>query len=361
MAEFFTVEHFRSFFELFSDPVWVVNRDLRLVYLNPAAMAKFGCKADNALGKRCHQALFENHGRCPFCSFEEVFAGREARVSNFTLLDTDGRNHVYALSHYPCAGYLGVVDYVVAVCVDKTEAADLFSEISRLQGLAAMGEYSAELSHEIRNPLNSIAIQMSLLQKMAGRLDSETAASFLRVVEVVRAESDRLNTLAGDFLKMQKSRCLRLEDCNPFVEVAGVAELLAEEARRVRIDIRLSFEGEGPCLRADRDKLRQAFMNLMKNAVEALSESETADAFLEIKGYYDDRLVSLSFADNGPGIPFSRQARIFDLFYTTKTCGTGIGLHLCRDIIRAHDGEISFVSDDQGTVFKVVLPVGANP
>lgn len=97
-------------------------------------------------------------------------------------------------------------------------------------------------------------------------------------------------------------------------------------------------------------------MNLMKNALEALVESGVEKAFLKVEGLIENGFVVLTFADNGPGIPFARQAKIFDLFYTTKTCGTGIGLHLCRDVIRAHDGEISFVSDEKGTVFRVVLP-----
>ncbi len=356
MADFFSRYHFRSFLEAFADPIWVVNQNFRLVYMNPVAAKKFSLNIDHVVGKHCHRALFENSSPCPFCSLELVFSSGVAHSNNFTLLDTDGQNHVYSLSNYPCSGGDGEVDYVLAVCVDKTEGADLFAEISRLQGLAAMGEYSAELSHEIRNPLNSIEIQMSLLQRMASRLVSDEARAFLKVVEVVRAESRRLNSLAGDFLKIQKSRCLVLAVCDPFVVACKVAELLREEARAAHVDIRLQLDAGPISLLADSDKLQQAFMNLMKNALEALVESGVEKAFLKVEGLIENGFVVLTFADNGPGIPFARQAKIFDLFYTTKTCGTGIGLHLCRDVIRAHDGEISFVSDEKGTVFRVVLP-----
>ncbi|MCD6293318.1 MAG: HAMP domain-containing histidine kinase, partial [Deltaproteobacteria bacterium] len=206
-------------------------------------------------------------------------------------------------------------------------------------------------------PLNSIEIQMSLLQRMAARLPEPDAASFLKVVDVVRAESRRLNSLAGDFLQMQKSRRLLLTDCDPFSVVRNVAQLLHEEALAAQVDIRLRLSDEVVCLRADSDKLQQAFMNLMKNALEALAEGDIAGAFLTVEGRLEDGQVVLVFIDNGPGIPFARQAKIFNLFYTTKTCGTGIGLHLCRDVIRAHDGEISFVSDEKGTLFTVVLPL----
>lgn len=356
MADFFSRYHFRSFLEAFADPVWVVNRKFRLVYMNPAAEKKFSLTVDNAVGKYCHQILFENSSPCPFCLAEQVFSSGEARSTNFTLLDTDGRNHVYSLSNYPCSGGAGEVDYVLAVCLDKTEGADLFAEISRLQGLAAMGEYSAELSHEIRNPLNSIEIQMSLLQRMASRLPSVKGAAFLKMVDVVRAESRRLNSLAGEFLEIQKSRRLLLAPCDPFAVLSDVAQLLDEEARAAGVDICLCLVGESVFLRADGDKLQQAFMNLMKNGLEALLEGAVADPFLEVECRVEESRVVLTFADNGPGIPFAQQAKIFDLFYTTKSCGTGIGLHLCRDLICAHDGQLSFVSDEKGTVFTVILP-----
>ncbi len=356
MVDFFSRYHFRSFLESFRDPVWVVNRALRLLYMNPAALEKFSLRGDDAIGKLCHQALFENPSACPFCSMEQLFSSGEKTHSNFTLLDTDGRNHVYSLNNYPLIGSRGKVDYGLAVCVDKSEGADLFAEISRLQGLAAMGEYSAELSHEIRNPLNSIEIQMSLLQRMAARFEGTEGDAFLRVVEVVRAESRRLNSLAGDFLKMQQSRCLTLSDCDPFAELEKVVEVLREEARDKGISVRVNLESKTIKLRADSEKLQQAFMNLIKNAFEALFEGQTANPVLEISGRVQEKRLLLSFSDNGPGIPYAAQVKIFDLFYTTKASGTGIGLHLCRDVIKAHGGELSFVSDDNGTTFTIALP-----
>ncbi len=357
MVDFFSRYHFRSFLEAFTNPVWVVNRSFRLIYMNPAALAKFSVKSDYVIGKLCHQALFENASACPFCTLEQVFATGKSSHVNFTMLDIDGRNHVYSLTNHPLLGSNGEVDYGLAVCVDKSEGADLFAEISRLQGLAAMGEYSAELSHEIRNPLNSIEIQMSLLQRMANRFATAEADAFLKVVEVVRAESRRLNSLAGDFLQMQKGRCLTLSDCDPYAAVNKVVEILHEEALSHKIEVHLELENDPVVLRADSEKLQQAFMNLMKNAFEALVEAETLNPCLEISGWTVDKQVVLSFSDNGPGIPYTRQAKIFDLFYTTKACGSGIGLHLCRDVIKAHDGELSFVSDENGTTFKVVLPL----
>ncbi len=352
MADFFAREHFHSFLEHFIDPVWVVDSSFRLVYLNPAAGRRFPAAA----GGFCYRALFENPRPCPFCCLRRVFVAGEPVHSTFTLLAADGKNHVYSLSSYPCRGADGRVEYLLAVCVDKTEGADLFAELSRLQGLAAMGEYSAELSHEIRNPLNSIEIQMALLQRMAARLPTDHGDAFLRVVEVVRQESRRLNCLAADFLQLKKSRSLNLQTCDLAAVLEATIAALAGEAESAGVDIRLEVPQRPLELRADSDKLQQAFVNLLKNSLEALAEAFSPDPAVVVRVRCRPGGLELDFSDNGPGIPFASQARIFDLFYTTKNFGTGIGLYLTREIIRAHDGELIFSSNEQGTVFTVSLP-----
>jgi signal transduction histidine kinase len=357
MADFFAREHFHSFLENFIDPVWVVDSSFRLVYLNPAAARRFQAGSEVAAGRFCYRALFENPRPCPFCSLRRVFASGKPEHSTFTLLAADGKNHVYALSCYPCRGAEGRIEYLLAVCADKTEGADLFAEISRLQGLAAMGEYSAELSHEIRNPLNSIEIQMALLQRMAARLPEEHGGAFLKVVEVVRQESRRLNCLAADFLQLKKSRSLNLQACDLARILEQTTAALAGEIDRAGVELELD-PGDRPLrLRADADKLQQAFVNLVKNSLEALAGAAVVAPRIGIRALVDEnRRIRIDFSDNGPGIPFERQPRIFDLFYTTKSFGTGIGLYLTREIIRAHDGELTFSSAGQGTVFSVLLP-----
>ena len=356
MADFFAREHFRSFLESFTDPVWVVNSSFRLVYLNPAAGRHFKAGPESASGGFCYRALFENPRPCPFCSLRRVFASGEPVHSTFTLLAADGKNHVYSLSCYPCRGGEKRVEYLLAVCADKTEGADLFAEISRLQGLAAMGEYSAELSHEIRNPLNSIEIQMALLQRMASRLPDDHGAAFLKVVEIVRQESRRLNGLAADFLQLKKSRSLDLELCDLTVILEKTVAVLAGEAESSGVGIKLEIDEPLPKLRVDSDKLQQAFVNLVKNSFEALAEASSPAPEIVIRARLEAGRIRLDFRDNGPGIPFACQPRVFDLFYTSKSFGTGIGLYLTREIIRAHDGELTFRSNERGTVFTVSLP-----
>jgi signal transduction histidine kinase len=236
---------------------------------------------------------------------------------------------------------------------DITRPAGLLAEISQLKGLAEMGKYAAELTHEIRNPLNSIEIQMTILSRLLTRLPNGLRDEVAGVVDIVRQENRRLNTLAGDFLTIRKSRQLslsRFDVVNLLREV--VVQLGPEAAGR---GVALAAGGmDAGMVEGDREKLKQALINLVHNAIEAAAGVCGAAVRLACDGTDDGLKITVS--DNGPGIPYEHQAKIFELFYTTKAFGTGLGLHVSRDIVAAHGGRLTFVSDPSGTVFTIRLP-----
>ncbi len=345
----------RAVLDSIEEPLWIIDRRFRVVDGNRAAVARLPDGSGEVRGGRCHRLIFAQTEVCPFCCLEEVFRCGRSRKTNFSLLDQDGKNHVLELSFCPVQEEAGVVSFCLVIFRDITENVGLFAEISRLQGLAAMGRYASELTHEIRNPLHSIEIQMTLLQRLVAGLPPATRDRVEEIIQVVRLENQRLNSLAGEFLQVKKSRELALSLVPVDELLHHIVDLVAAEPSRCRIEVELPEAGRPMLVRGDRDKLTQAFLNLVKNGLEALAGSP--DPRLRIKVVVAGEFVQVTFTDNGPGIPYENQPKIFKLFYTTKSTGTGIGLYLCRDIIEAHGGAISFVSDAQGTTFTVRLPL----
>jgi signal transduction histidine kinase len=230
----------------------------------------------------------------------------------------------------------------------------LLAEISQLKGLAEMGKYAAELTHEIRNPLNSIEIQMTILSRLVNRLPNGLRDEVAGVVDIVRQENRRLNTLAGDFLTIRKSRRLSLSRFDVVNLLREVVAQLAPEAEGRGVALAVVGGMDNGMAEGDREKLKQALINLVHNAIEAAAGAYGAAVRLACDGTDDGLKITVS--DNGPGIPYEHQAKIFELFYTTKAFGTGLGLHVSRDIVAAHGGRLTFVSDSSGTVFTIRLP-----
>ncbi|MEA3240586.1 MAG: ATP-binding protein [Pseudomonadota bacterium] len=337
-----------------ADSIYIINRRYQIVCLNQAASRRVDKENSAIIGNQCHRMIFDQAVPCPFCRLDKVFAAGESEKTNFSLLDTDGRNHVFELSFYPILEPGSKIEACMVMFRDITENVGLFSEISRLKGLAAMGEYAAELTHEIRNPLNSIEIQMMLLKRVMQELPEDAQQEVNGIIEVVRLENQRLNLLASDFLLMKKSRELSLTTVDINALLSEVVSLLKPEVDREKVVVDLSLSMSHNLMRGDWDKLKQVFVNLVKNGIEALAGQENGRLGIMVAG--ENNQVIIDFIDNGPGIPYAEQLKIFNLFYTTKATGTGVGLHLCRDIIEAHGGDISFVSDENGSAFKIKLP-----
>ncbi|MBN2333725.1 MAG: PAS domain-containing sensor histidine kinase [Deltaproteobacteria bacterium] len=337
------------------EPMYIIDRQHLVVYANRVAGKRAGGTKGVLLGKSCHLVIFDQPAACPFCQLESVFAAGKSSKTNFSLLDTDGKNHVMELSFYPIQEPGQQVDCCLVMSRDISENVGLFAEISRLKGLAAMGKYAAELTHEIRNPLNSIEIQMMLLKRLIQNLPTDKQSVVADIVEVVRTENQRLNSLANDFLMIKKSRELTMSQVEVSSLLQEVVSLLAEEAAGQQVALTLVAGQRRFQIRGDRDKLKQAFVNLAKNAIEALAG--LGDGRLTMMVNEENGLARVEFSDNGPGIPYEKQPKIFNLFYTTKVHGTGIGLYVCRDIIEAHGGTLSFMSDEKGTSFVLRLPM----
>src|SRR5216117_781618 len=211
--------------------------------------------------------------------------------------------------------------------------------------LRAFREVARRVAHEIKNPLTSMRIALDQLRRADGRSDGRTATA----VQVLAAETDRLERLAKEF-----SEFGRLPE-GPQSEV-DVVELLEELGRTGvpdRVAVRLTAHGAHRTLLGHYEPLRRAFANLYRNAAEAMKGSGAID--VTVTG--DGSGLAVTIADHGPGIPADLRQRVFEPYFTTKDDGTGLGLALVRVTLEAHRGTIS-VSETPGggATFAIVFP-----
>jgi signal transduction histidine kinase len=220
--------------------------------------------------------------------------------------------------------------------------------------LATIGRMSAEMAHQVRNPLSSISLNLELLGDEIAGLNGGTAEEPRRLITAIQKEIDNLGELTESYLRFANLPPFRWEsaDLNEVVREILVFARPQIEQRGVTATHQL---GDGlPPVRIDRRQLKFAVMNVLTNALEAMASGGR----LRMRTRTNGGWVDLTISDTGPGIPKEDQARIFEPFFTTKQGGTGLGLSLTRRIVEAHGGRADCESILQvGTSFTLSLPL----
>ena len=229
---------------------------------------------------------------------------------------------------------------IIASFSDLTELEQMRDEVKKYDRLTVTGELAAGLAHEIRNPVAAIR---GAVDELIGSLDKPALAT--KLATIAMRESDQLNAIVSDFLDFARKPRIRRE----MFDVCGLAREVADATQhKYTAATALRVTGEFPdvpCpVSGDRAQIRQVFVNLAKNAVEAMDERGT----LHIVAAPGAASVEVRFDDEGPGIGPDQVARIFEPFYTTKEHGVGMGLAICMRIVTAHDGTIRAVSRQGG-------------
>jgi signal transduction histidine kinase len=229
-----------------------------------------------------------------------------------------------------------------------TYLTEVESTLSYSRKLAALGRLSAGIAHEVKNPLNATMIHLELL-----KMQLAEAPAALDHVSVITAQMRRLDEVVQGFLKFTRADDLQLRPVDLPQLIADLMPVISAEAASKHIDVRLEFPSGLPLVNGDAVMLQQAFLNLAINACQAMPNGGR----LRIAGSRGPRRhVAILFEDTGVGIAPEHLARIFDLYFTTKEHGSGIGLSLVYRTVQLHDGEIEVQSvPGRGTTFRVLL------
>jgi signal transduction histidine kinase len=223
--------------------------------------------------------------------------------------------------------------------------------------MAYVGTLASGLAHEIRNPLNSLNLNMQMLEE---EIDEHGGApTGKRLLAITRSEISRLERLVTDFLAYAKPRPLELEEMAAVRPLERVRELLAGEIQKRGAAVEIEDRSGGARIKVDAGQISQLLINLARNAF-AAAEEAGRKPILRLSAYRQGSAVCLELEDNGVGISAAEQARIFDLFYSTRKGGTGLGLAIVERIARAHGGRVGVRSTEGvGTAVIVELPAAS--
>lgn len=219
--------------------------------------------------------------------------------------------------------------------------------------LAWLGTLAGGLAHEIKNPLSTMAINLSLLQEDFARTESTREKRALRKIEVLQREVKRLERILADFLAYARGVELDLQPTDLAEKLSELLEFLDAELRAGRIVVHTHFEADLPPVLVDRHRLRQACLNLIVNARQAMPEG--GELVLVTRRLGDHAVLEV--IDNGCGMDEATRERCFDAYFSTKKGGSGLGLPTVRRIAEEHGGEVWVESEvRRGTRFLMSLP-----
>jgi len=248
------------------------------------------------------------------------------------------------------------------------------STLNYSRKLAALGRLMAGVAHEVKNPLNAMTIHLELLKNKLERVPVGSAvavsspsgagslASALgprtsdvgKHVDIIAKEITRLDQVLNGFLRFARPDELRLQPLQLETIVSDVVTTITPEAERLRVTVKTDVPRGLPDVNADAAMLRQALLNLALNACQAMPDGGTVKISCRTAAR---RSVEIDVEDTGVGIPPEHLQKIFDLYFTTKEKGTGVGLSMVYRIVQLHDGEVEVQSTPgHGTRFRLVLP-----
>jgi len=221
-------------------------------------------------------------------------------------------------------------------------------QLRRSEKLSTLGEMAAVLAHEIRNPLGSIRGTAEIL-----RDDYPAGSPKHEFIEIQIKETERLNHVVEDFLRMARPQATEMKRCSMREELETIVTLTANDAGKRGVKLVLEPFRDDLYIQGDGEKLRQAFLNIVINALQATAVGGTVTIVVE----HHNNVCEIRFRDTGAGIANDTLERIFEPFFTTKPDGTGLGLPVTRKIIEAHAGSLVVESDvGRGTTVIVRLP-----
>jgi PAS domain S-box-containing protein len=342
-------ENLNSVMAGLEDGLLLFTRDARAVMVSPAAEKFLGAPAGQFLGRRITEIFPDSH---PLRQALHLEGDALRETAAETELKTAGgvrRVGVSVQAIQEDGEQIGAL--VTLRDLDSLESINTQLQVS--ERLAALGRITAGVAHEVKNPLNSMRLWLENLKET---LPAEQDGGAQQAVQVLDKEIDRLDAVVKRFLDFTRPVELQLEATDLAELLKDVVRVAQPQMRKAGVEVEELLPNDVPEVWADRDLLKQAVLNLVLNAAEAMATGGDLRVALSRRG----EMAEISVSDTGKGIPLENQKKIFQLFFTTRPGGSGIGLATTFRIVQLHNGSINFQSEaGRGTTFRIELPLAA--
>jgi len=316
----------------------VLDPELRIRMINPYAAGICGRDADELVDLHLKDL-------CPEL-YDQVMLGSEPDEMIATF---NGSRLIIGFSCFQIRNVHGSITGTIVTFKDLTEIVRIRNEIRQKQRLSAMGEVVARVAHEMRNPLFGMTAAGQILNM---ELNLNSAQQVL--MDSFLKESRRLNNLVDELLDTTREVRLSKKKLNLITVVNDSLRLVSGDAAERNVVITPAEVSGAIIVHGDPDKLEQVLLNLLRNGIEACDCGGRVDIAVKVEGV----MALVEVVDTGSGIPADIIESIFDVFYTTKKNGTGMGLSISKNIVEAHDGElIVFNNQTVGATFVMKLPL----
>ena len=330
-----------------------IDHRARILAFNAAAERIFGWAAAEVVGKKVNVLMPE-----PYRTEHDGYISNyertgEARAIGRIRVVQGQRRSGEVFPIELSVTRVGVEDEAryAAFIRDISETVRLRERLVERERLVAIGTTSAKFAHEVGNPLNSMLMNLQLIQRRIGK--NVPVTQLAPLVERVEAEVRRLAALLNEFRSMSRRQPFELRRFEPGVLLRELAERHRAECESHGIRLEVAWEPDLPVIQIDPEKLAQVLLNLVKNATEAMGE---AGGVIALRARDDGVHVVIEVSDSGPGVP--QGLDVFEPFLTTKREGTGLGLAVARQIVAGHGGDLTYQSTPgRGTTFSVRLPI----
>lgn len=342
----FTHDLFNDLIDQFEEEILIVDVNGVTLNMNARLLATWGGAKTDYIGKHCMELgkqELDSANSKPF--FEMVLEKGKRVTETYTDVNDAGKMLYYMINAFPLRDAAGVIRRLVLTRKNTTSEVQLEQRLYQSQKMAAIGELSTYIAHEIRNPLFAIGGFANALLR-SGSLD-EAAREKARII---LEESRRLDDILKNIINFARPTKQTLGDVDVNAVAAQTVEIMNFGTEK-EIPIRLDLAHALPKIYGNAEMLKQCLINLIKNAQEAMESG-----VITVRTRYDDAMVQLDVEDNGPGIPQHLQEEIFSPFFSTKDKGSGLGLAMTRKIINEIGGKLALNSKvGHGTLVSIYL------